>query len=530
MRILLINPPYQTITSNLGVGHQVPLGLLLVGGSLIDAGFDVQLLDAEARRLTDQQIADHVAHRKPDVIMTGHAGSTPAHPACVRMLRAIRARHRALHVYGGVFPTYHARAILCDEPAVDVIVRGEGECIVRDLAQACDHATDLRRVAGISFRDAEGHIVRNDDPPPIRDLNAHRAAWELIDDWNRYQCFGLGRAAIVQFSRGCPHRCTYCGQHGFWRSWRHRDPQAVAREMTMLHDRHGVRFITLADENPTTDPRAWRELLEALAAVRQSAGGRDLELFATIRAADIVRDAGLLELYRRAGILYVLLGIDATDPALIESIRKRSSASVDQRACAVLRAHGIRSIVAHIVGLGEDSLHSFWRAFRILCRYDGDLLNVMYATPHSWTAFARETAARPLVDADQAKWDYRHQVLGERRLSRWQLFALVKALELAFHLRPRALGRLLLEGRGRRLRRQRWWTLLHIAAVWLGEVAEFITRRRAVATAQAENVLRHGHDAQGAERRPRVTLTWSSRPRPASRAQPAQRAGSELSV
>jgi len=53
MKILLINPPYQTLTSNLGVGHQVPLGLLLVGGSLIDAGFDVKLLDAEALHLSD---------------------------------------------------------------------------------------------------------------------------------------------------------------------------------------------------------------------------------------------------------------------------------------------------------------------------------------------------------------------------------------------------------------------------------------------------------------------------------------------
>ena len=48
MRVLLINPPYQTLTSNLGVGHQIPLGLLMVGGPLLDAGHQVRLLDAEA--------------------------------------------------------------------------------------------------------------------------------------------------------------------------------------------------------------------------------------------------------------------------------------------------------------------------------------------------------------------------------------------------------------------------------------------------------------------------------------------------
>jgi hypothetical protein len=52
VRVLLINPRYQTLTSNIGVGHQVPLGLLMTGGALTDAGHDVSLLDAEALRLS----------------------------------------------------------------------------------------------------------------------------------------------------------------------------------------------------------------------------------------------------------------------------------------------------------------------------------------------------------------------------------------------------------------------------------------------------------------------------------------------
>src|SRR3954470_8783285 len=80
MKVLLINPPYQTITSNLGVGHQVPLGLLMVGGPLIDAGHEVKLLDAECRRLGVRAVVHAVRRWDPDVVMTGHAGSTPAHP------------------------------------------------------------------------------------------------------------------------------------------------------------------------------------------------------------------------------------------------------------------------------------------------------------------------------------------------------------------------------------------------------------------------------------------------------------------
>ena len=76
MKILLINPPYQTLTSNLGVGHQVPLGLLMIGGALIDAGHEVQLLDAECRRLSFQHIIDAVQQLRPQLVMTGSQLST----------------------------------------------------------------------------------------------------------------------------------------------------------------------------------------------------------------------------------------------------------------------------------------------------------------------------------------------------------------------------------------------------------------------------------------------------------------------
>src|SRR5215470_987917 len=123
MRVLLINPPYQTLTSNWGVGHQVPLGLLMVGGPLLDAGHAVRLLDAECCHLTTAAILRAVGEFRPDVVMTGHAGSTPAHPVCVSLLRAIKFSFPGvLTVYGGVYPSYHAGEVLAREPALDVIV------------------------------------------------------------------------------------------------------------------------------------------------------------------------------------------------------------------------------------------------------------------------------------------------------------------------------------------------------------------------------------------------------------------------
>jgi anaerobic magnesium-protoporphyrin IX monomethyl ester cyclase len=474
MHTLLINPPYQTITSNWGVGHQVPLGLLMVGGALCDAGFDVSLLDAEAMRLSHDEVAQHVRHTKPAVVMTGHAGSTPAHPVCMAMMSTIKkARPETVCVYGGVFPTYHDEQVLRHNPSVDIVVRGEGEATVVAMTHAL-HAGDRARlvdVEGITLRIAD-QVIRTPERSAIGDLNAYTVGWQLIDDWDRYQCFGRGRAAIVQLSRGCPHRCTYCGQHAFWKRWRYRDPEALADEITWLHDEHGVRFVTLADENPTTLKHVWIGFLAAMA-------GRevDVQFFATIRATDIVRDADVIDLYHRAGIRYVLMGIDATDPTTIEMVRKRSSTRDDMNACRLLRQHSIHSVIGHIVGLGDETWSDLRRAGRALRTYDGDYLNAMYVTPHSWTSFARDQADRRVVQENQLYWDYRHQVLEQQHLSPGQLFAAVKWLELSFHLRPSRLRRLLFTRDGSR-RRQGWWTTLHTTVVWLMEIVEFVRRIR----------------------------------------------------
>lgn len=62
-------------------------------------------------------------------------------------------------------------------------------------------------------------------------------------------------------------------------------------------------------------------------------------------------------------------------------------------------------------------------------------------TPHRWTPFFRIAADRPVVQADRTKWDYKHQVLGMRRMPPWRLFLWVKLIEAVAQLRPHALLR-----------------------------------------------------------------------------------------
>src|SRR5262245_51141693 len=128
MRILLLNPPHPAVSSRCHDGRMPPLGLLTVGGPLIDAGHTVRLIDAEVGPLSTAEIVTAAISWAPDAILVGHGGSTSAHPAIVTIARALKAAlPRVCLIYGGVYPTYHAAEILQRHPEFNVIVRGEGE-------------------------------------------------------------------------------------------------------------------------------------------------------------------------------------------------------------------------------------------------------------------------------------------------------------------------------------------------------------------------------------------------------------------
>lgn len=453
MRILLLNPPHPSIGSRIPVEHLPPLGLLAIGGPLIDAGHSVELLDGEFGPMTTEEIVSEVRRRAPEAVMIGHSGSTSAHPSVVAITRAIRgASPRTRIIYGGVFPSYHWRKIMESESQIDFIVRGEGEEAAVRLVHSLESGEPLDDVPGIVFRTsvqaAQVHAgeagsvclarLRATRPAQIiDDLDSCRIGWELID-FRRYSYWGNRRAVVVQFSRGCPHCCEYCGQRGFWGRWRHRNPEAFAKELAWLHREHGVEVINFADENPTASRPAWRAFLEALIAEHVP-----LTLVGSTRAGDIVRDADILHLYKKAGFARFLLGMESVNEETLRRIRKGSTPAIDREAIRLLRQHGIVSMAAFVAGFEEETDRDYWQLLNQILAYDPDQIQAMYATPHRWTPYFGRQLQRRVIQTDLARWDYKHQVLAMRGMPPWRVALWVKLIEAVAQLRPRSLRRVL---------------------------------------------------------------------------------------
>jgi anaerobic magnesium-protoporphyrin IX monomethyl ester cyclase len=466
MRILLINVPHPAIGSRIPKEQLPPLGLLSIGGPLIDDGHEVRLIDAEFGPMKRADILAEAVRRAPDAVLFGHSGSSSAQPIISATAAAIRAAMPHVHiVYGGVHPTYYWREILRDDPAVDAIVRGEGEEAVRQLMRALESDTPLESIRGIAFR-SFGEPFGTPPAPVIQDLDAYRTGWELIDH-RRYSYWGGKRAVVVQFSRGCPHLCNYCGQRGFWTRWRHRDPAKLAAEIGRLHRDHGVEVFNFADENPSAGRKPWKAFLEALIAENVS-----VTLVGSTRADDIVRDADILHLYKAAGFERFLMGMENTDEATLKLIRKGGTTTADREAVRLLREHNILSMATWVAGFHEEGWRDLLRGLKQLISYDPDQIQALYVTPHRWTPFYRIAEARTVVQEDFTKWDYKHQVLATEKLRPWQLFMMVKLIEACAQLRPRALMRLAWNREPKIRHAIRWYYRMG-RRVWIHEMLDF---------------------------------------------------------
>jgi anaerobic magnesium-protoporphyrin IX monomethyl ester cyclase len=466
-RIVLINPARHFIANEHGLGYLIPLGLVGIGGPLIDAGFTVKLIDHDSYGWSYQRLIKEVSSFKADYILLGHSGSTAAHKTALKTIRAV---HKELPhvrvVYGGVYPSYADRAVMSECEEIDVVVRGEGEQTIVGLIRTWEQTNDLSYVDGVTWRNGD-EIVANRSRTPIKNLDEYRPGWELVD-WSRYSMFGFKSAAGLQFSRGCTLTCTYCGQWMFWKKWRHRSPENVVEQLKILADQYGVKIVWFADENFAADRDVAKGILELI--IEADLG---LSLNLNMTAADVVRDADLMSLYKDAGVDYIVMGIETLKDSVVTNIRKNNPFEISKEAVRLLRENNIISLTNIIYGLEEESWKTIFEKCKGLLELDSDILNAMYLTPHFWTAQGKATRAHNVIQTDLDKWSYRNQVLATRYLKPFELFFGVKLTEVLFHLRPKALKRLLVGKDKRYLQIMR-------ASIWIGirvvlaEIFEFL--------------------------------------------------------
>lgn len=156
--------------------------------------------------------------------------------------------------------------------------------------------------------------------------------------------------ALVQFSRGCTHRCDFCSIQQFYGPRiTHRPIADVLAEIDGL----ATRNIFFVDDNITADRRAARELFTALNMRRVR--------WISQASLDIVQDPELLDLMAASGCFGLIIGLESLHEQNLALMKKSWAGSLGGYAQALraIKDRGILVYGAFVFGYDFDTPASF---------------------------------------------------------------------------------------------------------------------------------------------------------------------------
>ena len=106
--------------------------------------------------------------------------------------------------------------------------------------------------------------------------------------------------------------------------------------------------------------------------------------------------------------------------------------------------------------------------------------HLVLVVPAALVGLDHAAAGRQVIQPDQRRWDYKHQVLATRHMPPWRLIAWVKFIEAVVQLRPKALWRTFFQPDARLRHAMRWYAQMG-RRVWLHELKNFFLRERRAA-------------------------------------------------
>jgi len=328
------------------VGHAPPIGLEYVMSALEDLVEKIVIVDMRFEEDDDlSRFLDGVD--TVCVSLNWPVGQPAANGVAPEFNLINRIPPGVLTVIGGRWATVNTDAVLENCPRVDIVVRGDGEETIRELAQA----KSLEGIEGIVYR--VGGKVRRNSPrrfaPLSETIYPNRAL-------RRYEYRVTARGIdfgytldMVLTSRGCPFRCKFCASHvddlGRRRRWESRSPESVLSELRKID----AEAVFIADNDFCIDMGR----VGAICDLVLEEGIR--KIFALEARIDVARRPDVLAKMDRAGFRLIMFGLESACNASLGFLDKGFTIAEVRQAFEVLRRYRFILGGFFIVGnVGED--------------------------------------------------------------------------------------------------------------------------------------------------------------------------------
>ncbi|OGL54713.1 MAG: hypothetical protein A3G31_05630 [Candidatus Schekmanbacteria bacterium RIFCSPLOWO2_12_FULL_38_15] len=220
-----------------------------------------------------------------------------------------------LTVIGGRYATINAEEFFAACPNIDIIIRGDGEEIIRDIILG----EPLEEITGISFR-RDGKVIHNPNRLldvvsntiyPNRRLRRYTYRFKIADIELGY------RIDLVSSSRGCPYSCKFCTFNmnplGGKRNWSGRSAESVVKEIEEIE----AELVLFTDDNFIVD-------MDRAGAIFDLIKKRGIKKkFALQCRIELASRPDVLQKMQDVGVTVIMVGIESPHDWILKQLDKR---------------------------------------------------------------------------------------------------------------------------------------------------------------------------------------------------------------
>jgi len=339
-KVALVNPNF--ITKSITDKFTIPaLGLEYIATNILDL-VKVKIIDGKVRNLNLKETMKEINEFRPDIVGISCCFTIGINFA-LKIAKESKKNGYST-VLGGWHPSFVHSEIL-KYPFVDVIVRGEGENTFRELIKN----KNLEEIKGISYKN-NGSVINNQDRPLIKDLNKLPfPTRKLRNSKSYFQIFQMP-IDVIETSRGCPFKCTFCNIHLFYRgTYRTKNTERVIQELKIISNQKRRMNVLIVDDNFTANMKRVEEICDLI--IKE---GIKLDLICQSRIDVIKKHPNVIKKMSKAGFWLFFLGIESFNQKSLNDIQKKVKFRDIVEAIKILHDNNIVIIGSLLVGSNLD--------------------------------------------------------------------------------------------------------------------------------------------------------------------------------
>ena len=370
MKILLIQPRPKGGLGLTGLSCFEPLGLEAIAAPL-QGEHDLKLID----HFTHKELNRFLSTFEPDICAISSSFAMDVDRALGVAQFIKEGKRQPLVVVGG----HHVSLSPADfhKPFVDAVVIGEGEITFSELVNCLERTGDLKDVPGLALnRDGEQLFTESRDL--VKDLDKlPLPAHHLSQPFRKQYFFGFEHpVAMVETTRGCPYRCTFCSVHKFFRDTvRFKSPQRVVEELASI----GEDKVFFCDDNFFIDVHRAQQIV---ALIKEHKVRK--RYYIQARSDTIANHPELIPLWKDVGLEAVFIGFECIDEEGLRIVNKRNTIANNEEALEILYSHGIGVAASFIVN-PDDTAEDFTNLRRYIERLRIKTIQFSVLTPFPGT-------------------------------------------------------------------------------------------------------------------------------------------------